>query len=507
MADKLQQGRTAARVGDLAEARRLLTAAVKEMPTEVEVWLELAGVVDSLEEKKSCLEKVLLLDPDNAQAKTSLSLLKNKLASQPRAAEVPAESGPAFCYRHPQVETGLHCNRCNKAICAKCAQRTPVGFRCPDCMLEIEERYYSKAENNYLNPYDRPLTQPLFTYVLLGVIALVWLGQESVGGSEDGQTLIDLGANYGPLIMQGQVWRLFTSMFLHIGLAHLAFNSFSLFIFGLEVERLYGRYRFLVVYLLAGLFGSLASFALNGWQVFSAGASGAIFGIIGMHLAFFVFYRHRLGEFGRQQRKRMLTLVALNLVLGYSGMVRVDNYAHLGGLLAGFVLGYGLVPRYKIDLLASPRRIVDLASLLRRWWVPTLALVVLSGGLWLALSYWSEGWWWGSPAEAEPDMAEITYGQTVTDNLPPREADVWVFEGQAGETVTITMQGNEVDAYLYLYDEADEWLAEDDDSAGGHNARIDKYSLPTSGTYFIYAVNIENQPGAYNLALTLEDSP
>ncbi len=306
------------------------------------------------------------------------------------------ESEPLYCYRHPQVETSLRCNRCNKPICPKCAQRTPVGFRCPDCMLEIEDRYYSQVQGGYLLPYERPPAKPFFTYIFMGAIVLIWAAQEFAGGSTNDEVLINFGANYGPGILQGQVWRLFTSMFLHIGPQHLAFNCIGLLAFGFEMERLYGRWRYLVIYLLSGLFGSLASFAVRGGGTYSAGASGAIFGIVGMQAAFFLFYRHRLGEFGRQRRNMALILIGISLALGFSGIMPSDNWAHLGGFITGFIFGYLLAPRYWVDLAtASSRRIVDRGSLRRRWWVPALGVATLIGGIWLALSFWSGGWWWG----------------------------------------------------------------------------------------------------------------
>lgn len=239
--DKLQQARTAARVGDLAEAHRLLAAAVEENPENPEIWLELAGVAESLEEKRACLEKVLALDPNHTSAQTSLTLLARKLETTadppPTVSRQPTAVEEAlYCYRHPQIETSLHCNRCNKPMCAKCAQRTPVGFRCPDCMLEIEGRYYSQAKGSYILPYERPVAKPFFTYVFLGAIALVFVVEEVVGGSSNGEVLIKFGANYGPGLLQGELWRLFTSMFLHIGAQHLIFNSIGLLAFGFEME-------------------------------------------------------------------------------------------------------------------------------------------------------------------------------------------------------------------------------------------------------------------------------
>lgn len=174
--DLVQQGLTAARVGDIEDAYRLLRQATQQMPDSIEAWLGLAGVVESLEDKKHCFEKVLALEHDNHEAKAGLALLEQKLAdpkrqggdsdgtgagedsgeedetaiAPPLATTESTESGLAVCYRHPQVETGLRCNRCNKPICPKCAHRTPVGFRCPDCIREQEDKYYSGGTSDYV---------------------------------------------------------------------------------------------------------------------------------------------------------------------------------------------------------------------------------------------------------------------------------------------------------------------------------------------------------------------
>lgn len=181
--DLLQQGLTAARVGDVEEARRLLSAATRQMPDNVEAWLGLAGVVESLEEKRACFSKALALDPGNHQAQAGLARVEKKLAEsqitvQPGSVDEPAgdsqESGLAFCYRHPEVETGLRCNRCNRPICPRCARRTPVGFRCPDCIREQENKYYSGGNLDYFIAavIAFPLSliaAGLFTYILGGL--------------------------------------------------------------------------------------------------------------------------------------------------------------------------------------------------------------------------------------------------------------------------------------------------------------------------------------------------
>jgi hypothetical protein len=156
--DLVQQGLTAARVGDTEEARRLLTQATQQVPESVEAWLALAGVVEPLVEKRRCFAEALKLDPANDEARAGLALVEQKLAPQDAipstvgegAAQPETKTGVGYCYRHPQTETGLRCNRCNKFICPKCARRTPVGFRCPDCIREQEDRYYSGGNIDYV---------------------------------------------------------------------------------------------------------------------------------------------------------------------------------------------------------------------------------------------------------------------------------------------------------------------------------------------------------------------
>jgi hypothetical protein len=164
----VKEGLTAARVGDVEEARRLLRQATEERPDNVEAWLGLAGVVETLEEKRRCFTEALNLDPDNAEAQAGLARVDQKLAEKSLTTPAPptqpergttsadgqaiesAETGLAVCYRHPNIETGLRCNRCGRPICPKCAVRTPVGFRCPECIREQENKYYTGGNADYL---------------------------------------------------------------------------------------------------------------------------------------------------------------------------------------------------------------------------------------------------------------------------------------------------------------------------------------------------------------------
>ena len=226
--------------------------------------------------------------------------------------------------------------------------------------------------------------RPVVTYALLAINVVVWLAMEfegrSRGGSESPEVLLQFGAMFGPLIASGEYWRLFTAMFLHVGILHLAFNAFGLLIFGRLVEGIYGPVRFALIYLLAGLFGSVASYLLNSIAI-GAGASGAIFGVLGALAAFFLARREMLGEMGRQNLTGLAVIAAFNLIFGFT-QPGIDNWAHMGGLAGGFAIGMALAPNYRRvdDVFGLGGRVVDVNSLARSFWVVPVAVVLLFGG-------------------------------------------------------------------------------------------------------------------------------
>jgi rhomboid protease GluP len=224
--------------------------------------------------------------------------------------------------------------------------------------------------------YRLPLYRPIVTWVLLAIIVVVFLVETMLGGSTEVDVLIRMGAKFTPLIAAGEYWRLLTSMFLHIGVMHLAFNGYALFVIGTELERLLGPGRFLSIYLLSGLFGSLASYALS--DSLAAGASGAIFGIIGALASFFLVHRERLGAWGSRRLANIGVIIVFNLIWGFSQPGRIDNYAHVGGLLAGLALGWALAPRYELDRVRV--QVIDRNNLGRYWPALGLAVLLLLGG-------------------------------------------------------------------------------------------------------------------------------
>lgn len=174
-------------------------------------------------------------------------------------------------------------------------------------------------------------SKPFFTYIFIAIQIAVFILMEFNGGSTNSKTLIEFGAKYSPYIMQGEWWRFFSPMIVHIGFIHLLMNTFSLYLIGAEVERIYGNARFLFIYIFAGFAGTLGSFIMT--PNLSAGASGAIFGCFGALLYFGIVYPKL---FMRSMGSSVIVLIIINLVYGFT-VSGIDNAGHIGGLIGGFL--------------------------------------------------------------------------------------------------------------------------------------------------------------------------
>lgn len=180
--------------------------------------------------------------------------------------------------------------------------------------------------------------RPWATYGLIGVVALVWVAMTAWGGSLDATENSEILAHWGAatrpdLFMDGEYWRLLTANFIHIGLVHVAVNGYSLWVAGPAIEALYGPWQLVYFYVTAGVLSAVTSAVLGPPAVLSAGASGAIYGLLGA----IVWYRlsSPLG-FRIRWRPLVMTLV-LNLGLALSLSKYLDNWAHIGGLVGGFI--------------------------------------------------------------------------------------------------------------------------------------------------------------------------
>ncbi len=243
-----------------------------------------------------------------------------------------------------------------------------------------------------------PLSRPRVTYALLITIGVAFVMQLLAGGSTNIRALVAVGAQVNSLVASGEAWRLLTAMFLHIGLQHIAFNAWALFSLGRDVEAFYGSLRFTVLYFVAGLAGNVMYYLL-GPDILSAGASGAVFGMVGSQAAFFLLNRELFGSFGRERLANLAVLIGINLIFGFT-VPGINNLAHLGGLVSGFLLGLALTPRYQVvhvvleGTVELPMPTVARAVLNRRSrplgiFAVAVAAALLVGGVWLGNQRWA----------------------------------------------------------------------------------------------------------------------
>ncbi|MGQ0846736.1 MAG: rhomboid family intramembrane serine protease [Sporichthyaceae bacterium] len=245
------------------------------------------------------------------------------------AAPVPPGGAPPTCYRHPDRETYVRCGRCERYICPDDMVSASVGFQCPECVKAgnkgVREARTVTGGKVSANP-------GLVTFVLLGINVLVFFAVQGSTGLLNDLLL------FPPEIAQGEYYRLMTAAFLHQQPLHIVLNMLFLFLFGRPLEAALGRSRYLATYLICGLGGSTASYLFNSPFTGSLGASGAVFGVIG---ALLVVER----RFGSDPRGVVISLAILIL----PGMLipDIDWRGHVGGLLAGIVLGavYVYAPR------------------------------------------------------------------------------------------------------------------------------------------------------------------
>lgn len=195
---------------------------------------------------------------------------------------------------------------------------------------EFRERLFQATPHAFVTP-------GIVAINLLIFAAMVASGVDML--QPDGRMVISWGANFGPYTTDGQWWRLLSSTFLHFGILHVGFNMWALYYTGRVVERLFGNMRFALLYLFAGLSGSIASLLWNP-MVNSAGASGAIFGVYGALLAFMLDRRNQVPKaIMKEQSLGVMVFIMYSLSFGLR-QEGIDNAAHIGGLAGGLVMGW-----------------------------------------------------------------------------------------------------------------------------------------------------------------------
>jgi membrane associated rhomboid family serine protease len=218
-----------------------------------------------------------------------------------------------FCYRHPDRETGVSCQRCGRYICPQCQVPNAVGYLCPE---DGRVPVATKLKNS---------NTPSLTIALIAINALVYLGQLA------SQNVLTYLIEYQPSLTQYMPWTLLSAGFAHASIIHIGLNMYSLFLFGSVLEPLLGKLRFATLYLLSILGGSVAVLFLAP-NTAVLGASGGIFGLMG---AYFVILRS-LG----QRSGQMTGLIALNLIMGFLPGTNISWQAHVGGLVIGGLVAY-----------------------------------------------------------------------------------------------------------------------------------------------------------------------
>lgn len=222
--------------------------------------------------------------------------------------------------------------------------------------------------------------KPLVTYVILGltvfVFALQYLSQSLSVAKYDWPYI--LGAKVNELILAGQVWRLITPILLHASILHIGFNMYALFVIGPQLERFYGHWRFLLLYLIAGFTGNVLSFVLSPNP--SLGASTSVFGLVAAEAVFIYRNRKLFGERARGMLVNLGVVIVINLLLGLQP--GIDNWGHLGGLAGGLIFAWVAGPLFKMSVSTDSLNYQLLDS---RGNKEVLWGAMLSGGLFLAV--------------------------------------------------------------------------------------------------------------------------
>jgi|tagenome__1003787_1003787.scaffolds.fasta_scaffold20710881_2 membrane associated rhomboid family serine protease len=225
------------------------------------------------------------------------------------------------CYRHPTRETGVSCSSCGRPICPDCMTPTPVGMRCPEC----------SRQKTQVRTIDSVRGGVEVTRILIGINVIAWIGELASSGTNG--SIFAHGALFGPAIaLNHEYWRLITGGFLHyptlgLGLFHIGFNMYLLWILGNMLEPSLGSVRFAALYFTALLAGSFGALVLN-FNATTVGASGAVFGLMG---AAFVDLRARgIDPF----QAGIGGLIVINLVLSFA-LSNISIGGHIGGLIGG----------------------------------------------------------------------------------------------------------------------------------------------------------------------------
>lgn len=273
------------------------------------------------------------------------------------------------CVRHPDRPTALSCNRCGRPACPDCLHEAAVGYQCVDCVAQGKKNV-RPVRGVAGNAVTQQRPRPLVTYILIAANIAIYLATAAQSGSimrnAVGSSIFQAWALYPPAVANGDLERLLGSGFLHFGLIHLAVNMFALYIIGRDTEMILGRSRYIAVYLASILGGSAAVMAFQ-IDALTAGASGAVFGLMGAEVVILLRMR--------RSPTPILAVIAINVIISVS-IPGISFWGHLGGLLAGAASAAGLL--YAPQLLGAGN---NREKAVRIGWASVAAVVVVALGV------------------------------------------------------------------------------------------------------------------------------
>lgn len=258
------------------------------------------------------------------------------------------------CYRHPNRETFVKCQRCGRPICGECQTLAPVGVHCPECVHEARGSAASAVRpvgRRFARALSPSSGVPIVTYSTIAACVIVFIlevvtGLNPITGG--GDSAVEDWLAYVPHDIIHAPWSIITVSFVHANILHIALNMYSLFIVGTPLERFLGRARFSALFFISGIGAVVAVDLLANEPV--VGASGAIFGLLG---ALVVFAR-RMGL----RTTQLYIVIAINLAIGFI-VPQIAWQAHIGGLVVGVGLGFLM-----LKTSALRRRPVQVASMI-----------------------------------------------------------------------------------------------------------------------------------------------
>jgi membrane associated rhomboid family serine protease len=237
------------------------------------------------------------------------------------------------CYRHPDRETFVRCQRCGRPICGQCQTLAPVGVHCPECVREARGSVASNARpigRRFANAVRPSGGRPIVTYTIIGLNVIVFILELLTGNPimGNGSGAVVNALYFFPGDILSHPWTVITSAFVHANLIHIAVNMYSLYVLGVPLERFLGRGRFIALYLIGAIGGSVGVEFLS--KVGALGASGAIFALLGV----LILFSRRLGF----STTWLIVIGIVNLAYGFIDPA-ISWQGHLGGLVAGLLIG------------------------------------------------------------------------------------------------------------------------------------------------------------------------